>query len=660
MRIILPLFSFVTLGFALLQLNSSKQDSSYDLDAMLYNPYLLVALLAVQSFLLIWRLKESNPAVKALSVAPPEIAKISIESKPMELGEIVNTDWVLEAIAGGVVAVNTAGEIIYVNQRAEKLLSKPKDYLVGRNITDIISLEDSQGSSLLQRVLDIYNEEVLQQPQQFSQVKLAINSNEYRFVELNTTAIPEVQKALVFIFRDVTADRKIINRLYRQASRDALTDLMNRSSFEQYVDQLAHETSGVVRTHILASIDLDNFKPINDTCGHAAGDEVLKQVAQIFQKTIRRSDKVARLGGDEFAIFLEGCGLDKGKEVMESILTELRNFRFTWEGKVFSVGASIGILEFTPSPKLHIKQLFADTDKACYAAKALGRNQVAVHVGTTVPEVSEQQVNDWGKLLQMAVKEDRFILFAQPITPLQAHLDSKLQQYEILLRLPFRQSLLSPGSFMSVANRLDLMVDIDRWIIRKSLTLLAGQQASLKAAGYQNRFMINLSAQSVQDARLANFVIHLLRELDIDPDSVCFEISESVAISHFVNTKRLMMTLHDCGCLLALDDFGSGFSSFSYLRDLPLTYLKIDGNFVHNLVANPVDAAMVKAVHEVGQVMKLLTIAELVEDEQTLSHLRVIGVDYAQGYFCGRPIPMDQLSFPVSVEQYSNDTNNRP
>ncbi len=213
---------------------------------------------------------------------------------------------------------------------------------------------------------------------------------------------------------------------------------------------------------------------------------------------------------------------------------------------------------------------------------------------------------------------------------------------------------------MSVANRLDLMVDIDRWIIRKSLTLLAGQQASLKAAGYQNRFMINLSAQSVQDARLANFVIHLLRELDIDPDSVCFEISESVAISHFVNTKRLMMTLHDCGCLLALDDFGSGFSSFSYLRDLPLTYLKIDGNFVHNLVANPVDAAMVKAVHEVGQVMKLLTIAELVEDEQTLSHLRVIGVDYAQGYFCGRPIPMDQLSFPVSVEQYSNDTNNRP
>jgi Amt family ammonium transporter len=418
------------------------------------------------------------------------------------------------------------------------------------------------------------------------------------------------------------------------------------------MEQLAHDTSSLARTHVLASIDLDNFKIINDTCGHLAGDELLKQVAHIFRRSIRNSDKAARIGGDEFAIFLESCGVEKGRSIMESILVELRNFRFSWEGKIFSIGASIGLVEFMPSTHIQIKQLFSDADKACYTAKALGRNQVFIHAEQTIQEMSSQRVHDWSKLLKDAIREDRFILFAQPIAPLRPEHANAFRQYEVLLRLPFRQTLLNPGSFLPVADRLDLTASIDRWIIRKSLEMLAECRCGEGQSGQcvETRLMINLSAQSVQSAELLQFVENQIRHFSIKPGSICFEISESVAISNFVHAKRLMNALHELGCHLVLDDFGSGFSSLNYLRELPLTYLKIDGNFVHNLVSNRVDAAMVKAVHEVGQVMNLLTIAELVEDAETLSHLRKIGVDFAQGYYCGRPIPLAQLCERIKSE----------
>ncbi|MBU1724386.1 MAG: EAL domain-containing protein, partial [Gammaproteobacteria bacterium] len=568
--------------------------------------------------------------------------------------EQINTEWVLDALAGGVIVGDLQGHITYMNASAEKLTLWSRDKVLGKPVNTVLTLEDLQGHALMDRIYDS-NRTYPAHPLQFGQVKLFPRVGEYRFVELNTTCILDDCKAVVFIFRDVTADRKVINRLYRQASRDPLTDLMNRSSFEQYVEQLAHDTSALARTHVLASVDLDNFKIINDTCGHSAGDELLKQVAQIFLRAVRRSDKVARIGGDEFAIFLEGCNVEKGRSIMDSILTEIRNFRFSRDGKVFSIGASIGLLEFMPAASVQIKQLFSDADKACYTAKALGRNQVFVHETETVHEMSSQRVHDWSKLLRDAVRDDRFILFAQPVAPLRAEHASRFRQYEILLRLPFRQALLSPGSFLPVADRLDMMTGIDRWIIRKSLAMLADCRCNKKTGQcIDTRLMINLSAQSVQDPELFQYVERQIREYGIEPGMICFEISESVAISNFVHTKRVMNALHGLGCHLVLDDFGSGFSSLSYLRELPLSYLKIDGNFVHNLVTNPVDAAMVKAVHDVGQVMNLLTIAELVEDAETLQHLRRIGVDFAQGYYCGRPIPLVQLCDRVKGELGSN------
>jgi len=655
MRFVVPILSLVALAVVFVWVVSSGQlnkTSMADKLTVLPNlvPYLLLGMFVAQvaAVYLLVRFGKRSPVVMArVANDGEETAKFSPEQ--------VNTEWVLDALAGGVIVANQQGIITYMNTSAEKLTLWQRDKVLGEHVSSVLKLEDLQGNALGEKAFEtnIFHPNY---PLQFGQVKLYPRVGEERFVELNTTCILDNCKAIVFIFRDVTADRKVINRLYRQASRDALTDLMNRTSFEQYVEQLAHDTSALTRSHVLASVDLDNFKIINDTCGHLAGDELLKQVAQIFRRSVRISDKVARIGGDEFAVFLEGCGLEKGRSIMESILTELRNFRFSWEGKVFSIGASVGLIEFMPSSNLQIKQLFSDADKACYTAKALGRNQVFVHEEEKREQMSNQRVHDWSKLLKDALREDRFILFAQPVVPLHSERNQGFRQYEILLRLPFRQALLNPGSFLPVADRLDLMTSIDRWIIRKSLEMLAGCRSD-NAHGspcMETRLMINLSGQSVQDARLFPYVEQQIKQFGIDPGMICFEISESVAISNFVHAKRVMNALHSLGCHLVLDDFGSGFSSLSYLRELPLSYLKIDGNFVHNLVSSPVDAAMVKAVHEVGQVMNLLTIAELVEDGETLVRLRQIGVDFAQGYYCGRPIPLVQLRERIHSEQALN------
>lgn len=644
MPLVVPVLSLIVLVVAISGLWLSGQHHKDVLDAdlfklWLYVPYLLPMILFIQGFLIYLQLKSKRQK----GLINDEVIKNDSASALPPCLEQINTEWVLDALAGGVILVNLQGNITYMNPSAEKMTLWSRHKAVGLPVINVLKLEDLKGNPLLGHVFETHRAHPAHSLQ-FGQVKLYPRVGDYRYVELSTTYIQDEHKVLVFIFRDVTADRKVINRLYQQASRDPLTDLMNRSSFEQYVEQLAHDTSGLIRTHVLASLDLDNFKIINDTCGHLAGDELLKQVAQIFRRCIRNSDKVARIGGDEFAVFLEGCSAEKGRSIMELILTELRNFRFSWESKIFSIGASIGLVEFAPSNHVQIKQLFAAADKACYTAKALGHNQVFVHISQETQPMPSQRVDDWGKLLKTAIQEDRFMLFVQPITPLRPEHMHAPPQFEVLLRLPFRQALLNPGSFLPVANRLELTSSIDRWIIKKSLELLVDFRKDKTPGGVvEHRLMINLSAQSVQSTELLPFVDKTIKQLGLNPSMVCFEISESVAVGNFVHTKRLMNALHEIGCYLVLDDFGSGFSSLNYIRELPLSYLKIDGNFVHNLVSNPVDAAMVKAVHEVGQVMKLLTIAELVEDAETLNQLKQIGVDFAQGYYCGRPLPLLQL-----------------
>lgn len=550
------------------------------------------------------------------------------------------TEWILEALAGGVLTANKQGRVLYVNHSAQQMIGCTSQDALGQPVEKVLDLIDSQGKALTSRVMELHKAHP-QHLLQFGQVKLNSHQDESSFVELHTSFLQDKEKTLVFIFRDVQTDRRVINRLYQQASHDALTGLMNRRSFEEYLEQAAHNETTDLKTHVLVSIDLDKFKIVNDSCGHQAGDELLKQVAQIFQRAVRQTDKVARMGGDEFAIYLEGCSLDKARSIMDGVLIELKNYRFSWDGNVFNISASIGLVEFFPSPDVVVKTLFSDADKACYTAKALGRSQTFSHINSDEGYHSQKKHTDWGKLLDLAMENNRFILFAQPIVPLQ-ETDDTCQHYEVLLRLPFRKHLLSPGSFLPAADRLDMMGRIDRWIIRRVLKDTAENKLN-EDTSQQTRLMINLSAQAVQDPGLFEYIERQMQEFSADPTLFCFEISESVAIANFMQTKRLMQALRAMGSHLALDDFGSGFSSLNYVRELPLGYLKIDGNFVHNLVSNAVDAAMIKAVHEVGQVMQLKTIAELVEDSETMSQLRTIGVDYAQGFHCGKPFPFMHL-----------------
>ena len=606
--------------------------------------WLLLGLLTAQTIILLSRLDLYWRRSSADSNS--KLSNYTDESEPAYTAvDGHTTEWILEELAGGVVTVNSDACIIYLNKSAESLIGFTLNQAVGKPIQDVLHIEDSHGKALVPKVLEVHKAHP-QHLLQFGQVKLMTKQGEERFVELHTTHLHDTANTLVLIFRDVTTERKVINRLYQQAAHDALTGLMNRRSFEEYLAHVIHDETGLLKTHVLVSIDLDNFKIVNDTCGHQAGDELLKQVASIFQRFVRQTDKVARMGGDEFAIFLENCAVEKARSIMDSVLAELRSFRFSWEGKIFTVTGSIGLVEFLPSPELTLKHLFADADKACYTAKALGRNQSFVHLGGDDIYQSEQRHTDWGKVLEKALESDRFILFVQPIVPLQNLSHFPYQQYEVLLRLPFRKHLLSPGSFLPAADRLDMMCRIDRWIIRKVLELVATNDLRSQT-GVEPRLMINLSAQAVQDPDLFNFIQEEVNRYQANPALICFEIAESVAISNFVQTKRLMKALHALGCHLVLDDFGSGFSALNYVRDLPLSYLKIDGNFVHNLVSNPVDAAMIKAVHDVGQVMNLLTIAELVEDSETLERLRGIGVDFAQGYHCGKPFPFKHLCMPA-------------
>ncbi|WP_020559545.1 putative bifunctional diguanylate cyclase/phosphodiesterase [Thiofilum flexile] len=552
-------------------------------------------------------------------------------------------EWILDALAGGVIATTLEGTILYINNHAQQLTEFNYNEAKLKPIDLIMKLEANHLST--KQILELNRQGDPEQHFQFEHIRLTTKKGQVCFLELHTTRLSIQTDLIIFIFRDISSERKVISRLYRQAAHDPLTGLMNRRSFEQYVGQLIQNGNGSPNTHILASLDLDNFKVVNDTSGHQAGDELLKQVAQIFLRAVRRSDKVARMGGDEFAILLEKCALDKGIHIMESIQQELRGFRFSWQGQVFNLAASIGVLEIKPDYKADISETFAVVDKACYAAKALGRNQISVHMAEPMSAKvieSESMGTDWAKLLQDAMEHDHFVLFVQPIFPLQEQVSSPYVHFEILLRLPYRKTLLSPGSFLPAADRLDMMARIDRWIIRRVFQLMA--QHNLKVAnGIEPRFMINLSSQAVQDIDLFDYIKGQINHWQTNPKLLCFEISESVAIANFVQTKRLMKSLSQLGVSLVLDDFGSGFSSLSYIRDLPLSYLKIDGNFVHNLVSSPIDAAMIKAVHEVGQVMNLYTVAELVEDGETLDQLRAIGINFAQGYYCGKPYPFLEL-----------------
>ncbi len=433
------------------------------------------------------------------------------------------------------------------------------------------------------------------------------------------------------------AEYELNEKLNYQASHDSLTGLINRSEFERRTGQLLTTIKQDVTEHVLCFMDLDQFKVVNDTCGHAAGDKLLHELSIILQKKVRKNDTLARLGGDEFGLLMEQCSIEQACRVAKTIQKTIQDYRFSWEGHNFILSVSIGLVSITESTQ-NLTTLLRDADIACYMAKEHGRNRTHVYHAGDSETIRHHGDMQWVERINQALKEDLFCLYAQTIMPLDNHDDV---HYELLIRMKDdKGNIILPGEFLPAAERYNLITKLDCWVIKQAFRSLIKNPAFFKQVNF---ISINLSGQSFTDETFLNFVITQLQESGIDGKKICFEITETAAISNLGIADSFIIELRQYGCQFALDDFGSGLSSFAYLKNLSVDYLKIDGMFVKDIADDPIDYAMVKSINEIGQVMGMQTIAEFVEKDETKGMLKAMGVNYVQGFGIGKPLAFDEL-----------------
>ncbi|HHP7230351.1 MAG TPA: EAL domain-containing protein [Xenococcaceae cyanobacterium] len=538
----------------------------------------------------------------------------------------------LQSIGDAVITTDAGGKIVKFNPMAERLTGWKADEAQGKPLSDIFRLVDEYTREPItnQETLGLANQPIL----------IARDGTEYA-IKNSVAPICDRQEQIigaVIVFHDITESRYLTQQLSWQATHDMLTGLYNRREFEKrLVEAIASaETEG--HQHALCYLDLDRFKVVNDTCGHIAGDELLRQITQLFMQKIRASDVLARLGGDEFGFLLNQCPLEVALQIANNLRQWVEQFRFTWQDRTFTIGVSIGLVAINSDTK-SLNDLLSAADAACYVAKANGRNWVHVYQEND-PELSQNLgERQWIVKLNQALTENRFCLYAQKIISLKD--PEKPAYYEILLRyINQQEQLFSPTAFIPAAERYNLMPAIDRWVINHFFANYERYyQQNQNMALPNSMYAINLSGASISSKEFRLFLKEQLTRLAISPGTVCFEITETAAIANLATAAKLIQELKQLGCSIALDDFGSGISSLNYLKNLSVDYLKIDGSFVKNIIQDKVDRATVKYFHRIAQVMKIETVAEFVENEAILQQLQEIGIDYAQGYGIARPMP---------------------
>ncbi|WP_018871702.1 EAL domain-containing protein [Thioalkalivibrio sp. ALJ16] len=543
----------------------------------------------------------------------------------------------LESIGDAVVTTDREGNIDYANPVVTQLLGQRPIELTGQPLSAALRLEDEASGTPHPALLAA---DAPRDPEAMRHLPLQLRTraNHVRPVQLSLTPIlnrPPGSLESVLVMRDISELREALHRLDYQATHDALTGLLNRAAFEKRLEDHLRAAHAHGTRHTLCYLDLDQFKVINDTRGHAVGDELLRQIARLLQSWVGEHDTLARLGGDEFGILLADRGIEAGQLLAEEIARALADFRFAWEGATYSLSASIGLVEVSAASE-STRVILQQADTACYAVKDAGRNQVRVFHEEDVELRDRTGELHWVSGIPEAIEQDRFELWAQPVRNLTDDSDTYL---EILLRLRDPDGgLVTPGAFIPAAERYDLMVQIDHWVVSRALAYMQGLQAGgtpLPVLG------INLSGSSLNNDAFVDFLQGGIANAGIPGDRLCFEITETAAVHHLERTARLMTRLRTSGCRFALDDFGSGLSSFAYLKHLPVDYLKIDGHFVRDINRDPIDLAMVRAIHEVAQILGLETIAEHVEDASIRERLEGIGIRHGQGYGLARPAPLD-------------------
>ncbi len=442
--------------------------------------------------------------------------------------------------------------------------------------------------------------------------------------------------------RHLLASRRAERFMMHLAYHDSLTALPNREYFHRRLSEVLADPVVRAGEHAVMYVDLDQFKIVNDTCGHPAGDQLLRQLAHLLQATLRKDDLLARIGGDEFGVLLLNCDTEQARQVAEKLRETVAGFRFFWESRMFSVGASIGVVPIG-GDSVPLATVLSAADAACYAAKDAGRNQVQVYRPEDEEVRQRRTEMGWVNRIRRALDEKRFRLRYQPIVSLKSD-EGPAAHFEILVSMVDEKgAIIGPDAFIPAAERYNLMPSIDRWVIDSALRFLG---ALSEGADQPQTCCINLSGSSLTDEHLLPYIQGKLGEYGVSPRRVCFEITETATIANMNRALRLISELRARGCRFALDDFGTGLASFAYLKHLPVDFLKIDGTFVKNMARDPVNLAIVRATNEIGHALGIKTIAEYVEDQETLQALRTLGVDYGQGFGIARPAPLE--NFPIS------------
>ena len=572
-----------------------------------------------------------------------EVIKTLNEELERLESKLVTSRVKMQAIGDGVITTDSLGNVQCFNLIAEQLTGWQTIEAKGLPVNTVFNIIDDATRKVIANPV----EQILQNNRDYqlptNTLLISRNKTEYA---IETSAAPICDRygkiiSVVMVFRDVTKSRQLADKLSWQATRDMLTGLYHRRSFEEKLAEAISKFSHQESNHVLCCLDLDQFKIINDTCGHEAGDELLRQVTTLLSQRIRDSDIFARLGGDKFGLLLHRCSLEMGNHIANELRQLIEKFRFTWKGKVFKIGVSIGVVAIESNVE-DVASLISLADAACCVAKDKGRNCVHIYHQQDREVIKNRKEKQWVARLNTALEENRFCLYTQKIIPIDN--GTNIKHYEILLRfIDESGKLISPNSFIPAAERYNLMPMIDRWVISNFFTNYKPywqSQNTQKEAALQEIYAINISGTSINNKQFRTFIQEQFTHHEIPPQIICFEITETAAIANLNNAATFIKELKDLGCSIALDDFGSGMSSLSYLKNLPIDYLKIDGSFVKNIVSDRIDYATVECFNSISQIMNIKTVAEFVENEEILQKIQTIGINYAQGYGIEKPHPL--------------------
>lgn len=544
----------------------------------------------------------------------------------------------LASIGDGVITTNVIGEVEFMNQAAEDLCGMKLAEAKQKSLIEVCNLIDEKTQAEIEN--PVIKALLKNGPVYLSHnliLKHRDNKTIYS-VEVVVSPIFDTEASImgtVLVLHDTTELRGMAQQLSYQATHDSLTGLINRREFETRLKSALDSVKAQEAESVLFYMDLDQFKIINDTCGHLAGDHMLFKITQLFSSCVRESDVLARLGGDEFGVLLEHCHVEQAQQVAKKIHEEISLFRFNWEDNIFEVGVSIGIVSINDAV-VSISDLLSAADSACYVAKERGRN--AQHIYNSGDKALAQHHGQmkWYQHIQHAIDEDSFELYMQEIRPINGSVSSHA---EILLRMKTPDGkVISPVKFLPTAERYHMVTDIDRWVLRSVFSTM--KIADSRLAMLNGVCAINLSGQSLGQEKFLDFVLDLFNEYEIDGRLICFEITETAVISNISQARIFMKEMRGKGCEFSLDDFGSGLSSFSYLKNLDVDYLKIDGSFVKNILNDKDDYNMVSTINHLGHSLGLKTIAEYVENPELIFALEDMGVDYIQGYAIDKPGPV--------------------